>query len=229
MASIQSIAETAPASSPSSNWNLRAGCRVEHHIGSACAAPEEVGDEADCRVGPVWHRRGRRRRVGQEGGSGVWHRHDDVRQDGPAAGRLLPLRQRRVGRPDADPGRQGVLRQLRHPLRQDGARPARDRRRRRQGWRSARLGRAEDRRLLRELHGRGAGGGAWRHAARGGTGRDRRGRDEIRPRAGVRPPAQARVRRPARRHSPKATSRTRRPRRSSSIRAASACPTATTT
>ncbi len=213
----------------STHWNLRAAGRVEYLIGSACAVPEEARDEADGRVGSCWRGRGCRRRVGQEGGSSIRHRHDDLRQVSSAAGRLLPLRQRRVGRQDADPGRQGFIRQLRHPLRQDGARSA------------ARSSRRPARPAVRPVRTRG------RSATSTRVSWTRRGRRHSAPRRSRRnsrrstrwrrdrtsrarsPVCSSSGAMPRSRHSPKAISRTRKPRRSSSTRAVSACQTATTT
>ncbi len=113
-------------------------------------------------------------------------------QSGAAAGRSVPSRQRQLADQDRDSRGQGLVRRVRHPVRQGAGRPARHRRRSREvddqdaGFRGA-----EDRRLLRELHERAARRATRPHAAQGGARCHRRHQDQDRPGAPLRPLLQA--------------------------------------
>ena len=104
----------------------------------------------------------------------AWHRHRRHGPVGPPAGRFLPLRERQVGRQHADPRRPVRLRHVRHPSRARPRRPcAASSKPKRARAGGAGLEQPEGRRLLQELHGRGAHRVARHHAAQGRAGGDR--------------------------------------------------------
>ncbi len=117
----------------------------------------------------------------------VRHRLRHVRHHRPAAGRLLPVRERRLAQDGDDSGRPCEHRLVHRPRGPLAGRAACDHRGgSRQAGRRAGLGRAARRRFLRELHGLGARRGARHHAAQGGARAHRGDQEQARSPRGVR-------------------------------------------
>ena len=158
------------------------------------------------------------------------HRSRRLRYVRQALRRLLPVRERRVARRALDPGRPQPLRQLRRALGpQPGHREEDPRGDVGEDRLAEGLPRAEGLRLLRDRHGR---GGASRRPARSPSRRLRDDRRSSRRPATCRPSSPSCISRGPDAASTSASRRTPaipRATSGSSTRAASACPTATTT
>ncbi|CAA9347696.1 MAG: Metallopeptidase, partial [uncultured Gemmatimonadaceae bacterium] len=118
---------------------------------------------------------GRRRPRGRAGRRAhARRRHRELRPHGASAGRLLPLRERRLARAHRDPRRRLELGRVQRAAGEEPRRAARHPRGGGALERGARLGAPQAGRPVRELHGLGARRAAGDHAAPVGAGGDRR-------------------------------------------------------